>query len=111
LKKYDFAIFDAGNTDNIQAHIENSEIIIGVHGSDLADIIFAHINCKVIELIPTDHLKPYYKNIANNKGLNYECLFCESLSLRNTIAGPSNMKITVNIDDLENLIVNTLKCI
>ena len=87
-----------------------SDVVIGVHGSDLIDCIFMKAGTTIIEIMPTDHIKPYHFNICKKLGINYVCVHAISAKQRNTRLGPSNASCILSKIDME-LIKERIKSI
>ena len=52
----------------------NCSVVIGPHGAGLTNLILAPTGTKVIEIQPTDHIKPHYMFLAKGCGLDYQLL-------------------------------------
>jgi hypothetical protein len=57
----------------------NAEVIIGVHGAALHNLLFSRPGTKVIELFPYDYFEPSNYNLANHSGCEYHYLIGEPL--------------------------------
>jgi hypothetical protein len=91
-----YAVVDATATSDIFGVFRNAESVVGVHGSDLADVIFMRRGAHVLELTPTDHVHAYFRMAGRVKGLRYDTLFCASESNRLRAIGPSKAGVIVD---------------
>ena len=74
-----------------------SNIIIGIHGANLANAIFKNKNTKLIELYPfqTNQNADFYKYMAEQRNLKYLRFFCKNIT---------NTKIFVDLKKLEKIL-------
>jgi hypothetical protein len=103
FEEYGFEIYDP--TSNPHAHLDFAEAIFvaGASGSNLTGIAFASEQCKVLELMPSDHVYPYYYSLATSAGKKYGYLLCKSLQERPPNSwGPSHSNFFVDMVELEN---------
>jgi hypothetical protein len=75
-----------------------ADLIVGVSGSDLSDSVFMKRGAGLLEIHPSDHIKPYNWNIAGKLGLTYRSLVARSDIERRTPVGPGNSPITIDVD-------------
>jgi len=102
LIKHDFEIYDPVQHENQPYDFAESAIIAGPHGGGLSDLAFCQPSTKVLELIPTDHVYPYYYTLSAAAGLEYGCLVCPSTHERGQDArGPSSYNFYVNEDEFD----------
>jgi capsular polysaccharide biosynthesis protein len=100
--KYGFEIYDP--TEHIESHRDFAEaaIVVGGSGSGLTGLAFCQPGTKVLELIPTDHVYPYYYTLCDAAGLEYGCLVCQSVHERGQDPwGPSSYNFNVNENEFE----------
>ncbi len=103
LLRYDFEIYHPEQNANSHQDFAEATIVVGPSGSALTGLVFCQLGTKVLELIPTDHVYPYYYTLSDAAGLDYGCLVCRSNRERNPDAfGPSPSNFYVNEDELEN---------
>jgi len=81
LKKYDFKILDMGNFNIYeQANIFNSaEVIIGIHGAALSNVVFCKPQTKLVEIFNPLYMPTMYWGIASQVGVEYYCSIGKSL--------------------------------
>jgi capsular polysaccharide biosynthesis protein len=102
LKRYDFEIYNP--TDNENSHLDFAEaaVVIGISGSALTGLAFCQAGTKVLELMGTDHVYPYYYTLSDAANLQYNVLVCQSSHERRTDAwGPSPANIYVDEKEFE----------
>lgn len=64
--------------------------VVSAHGAALTDVVFCPASSRVLELIPSDHVFPYYFTLSIAGRLRYSCLFGKSLNhLEPGAIGPS----------------------
>lgn len=103
LRKYDFEIYNPVEHENQPFDFAESAIIVGPHGGGLSNLAFCQRGTKVLELIPTDHVYPYYYTISNAAGLDYSCMVCQSTQERGKDAwGPSSYDFYVDEYEFDN---------
>jgi capsular polysaccharide biosynthesis protein len=77
-----------------------AEIVVGPHGAALTDIVYCFPGTRVLELIPSDHVYPYFYTLASAAGLEYYCLPGTSTSVRSkSVAGPSPYDFYLDPDE------------
>jgi hypothetical protein len=96
-----YLIATGASLDDSWAAFADADIVAGVHGSDLADCIFMQRGSMLFEIIPSDHRKPYYFNVAAKQGIEFRCLLARSATRRPTVHGFSFADITVDIAALD----------
>lgn len=103
LIRHGFEMIDPtqmANEDLVRKFGEAS-LIVGAHGAGLADIALCPPGAKILELVPSDHVQPYYYTLANAADLEYHCLICPSVNERGENAwGPSPYDFHVNETEL-----------
>jgi len=73
--------------------------IVSAHGAALTDLAFCPPGAKVLELMPSDHIYPYYYTLSLASGLAYHCIFGESSNVRpRGSVGPSPYDFVVDCD-------------
>jgi len=56
----------------------SASTIVAAHGAGLANLVFCKLGAKLIEFFPNEHPRIYYKIIAENLKIDYNCLFFPS---------------------------------
>ncbi|WAC22182.1 glycosyltransferase family 61 protein [Blastomonas sp. SL216] len=93
-------IYDHARVSDEFSHFRQAELVVGAHGSGLTNIALCHPGTKVMELVPTDHVFPYYYTLADAAGLDYACLAGHSSQMREKGAwGPSHFDFTVDPEE------------
>jgi capsular polysaccharide biosynthesis protein len=110
LKKYDFEIYDPSRQDNQPHDFAEAAIIVGPHGSGLADLVFCQRGTTVLELLPSDHLYPYYYTLSDAAGLAYGYLLGDSTRQRRLGAwGPSKYDFSINAAEFESALAQIIR--
>jgi Glycosyltransferase 61 len=81
LAQHGFTAVDATEVD-LAALMTRAQVVVGEHGAALADLAFCRPGTAVIELIPSDHMQPYYFSLARAAGLDYSAVVCRSSAHR-----------------------------
>lgn len=98
LKEYNFEIYNPSEHSETFKDFAQASIIIGPHGAGLADIIFCQPGTKVLELIPSNHVYPYYYTAAQAAGLDYSCVIGQSEKKhKKSTLGPSPYKFYIDL--------------
>ena len=81
LSRYDFeTVYLEGMSFADQILLfQSAEFIIGAHGAGLANLVFCEPGTKVIELMPSAELRPFFWLIAEKLDLAYGLQFCETV--------------------------------
>ena len=78
--------------------IYNSNIIIAIHGANLANAIYKKKNTKIIELYPfqTNQNADFYKYMAEQRNLKYSRFLCRNINNTKIIVDINRLKKTLN---------------
>ena len=101
FERHGFLVTTGARLEDSWAAFAGADVVAGVQGSDLADCIFMRAGSTVLEIVPSDHRKPYYFNVASRLGLNFRCLLAPSATQRRSVHGFSTAEITVDAAALE----------
>lgn len=83
VREYGFEIYNPGDDPQNQiAHFADADVVVGSEGSAMANLIFCKPGTKVLELLASDHIFPYYYSIAMSADLQYNCIVGDSLGKR-----------------------------
>lgn len=105
LARVGFTIVDPVEHARPELLFMNADIIVGAHGAGLTDIVFSKPGAILVEIIPSDHVYPYYHNLAGATGLKYSYIYANSIkNRRKGSSGPSPYDLVVDVPDLLNLI-------
>ena len=74
LKEFGFEVFEPVEHENPPRVFSEAEIVVGAHGAGLADIAFCQPGTKILELIPSDHVRPYWYTLSEAADLEYSYL-------------------------------------
>jgi len=106
LISHNFEIYDPMQHPDSHRDFSEAKIVVGASGSGLTGLAFCQPGTKVLELVPTDHVYPYYYTLSDAASLNYGCLVCRSVKERGLSArGPSPFDFYVDEEELENALV------
>lgn len=93
-------IHDFRTVDDEFARLREADLVVGPHGSDLANIAVCREGAKVLELVPSDHVHPYFYTLAEGAGLDYCYLVGTSAGERaGPRSGPSPFDFHVDPDE------------
>lgn len=97
-----FELFEPLHTSqDPRTAFSQADVVVGPHSSALADLVFCAPGTTVLELVPTDHVYPYWYCASITAELDYSYLACPSTSVRPVgTLGPSPYDFTVDLDDL-----------
>lgn len=101
LLKYNFEIvyFEEMDFEQQVKTMQCAEVIMGVHGANMANMLFLKSGARVIELLNKEVCNPCYFQLASNLELDYYAIFCNPI----LASGPvNNQDIEVDIHALEN---------
>jgi Glycosyltransferase 61 len=85
-----------------------ARLIVGVSGSDLSDSVFMSPAATLVEIHPSDHIKPYNWNVTRKIGVAYQSLVAQSKVQRNSIAGPGGSPVVVDPKALQAILERTI---
>ncbi len=106
LRKYNFEIYNPAEHENQPFDFAEAAIVVGPHGGGLSNLAFCRQGTKVLELIPSDHIYPYYYTLSNAAVLEYSCMVCQSTHERGQDAwGPSSYDFYVDEKEFDNTLL------
>lgn len=109
MKKRDFEIFDPAGSKDPPAHFAEAEVVVGGHGAGLADLAFCSRETRVLELMPSDHIRPYWYTLSDATGLRYGYLLGESAGQRPSGSlGPSPYDLYVDEREFDEALTQTI---
>jgi len=112
VSKYNFEVmhFENMTFENQAALMQEAEVVIGVHGANLANILFMQPKCAVIEMLNINSVNPLYFRLSSYLSLAYYALPCDQTiaeSLNENI-GPvlkvNDNDIAVDLEKLEDIL-------
>ena len=71
LLDFGFEICEAGAAQDEAKMLSEARCVIGAHDAGLANLAFCQPGTLVIEIIPSDHIYPYYYTLADSARLRY----------------------------------------
>lgn len=95
-----FEIYDPAKAVDSQRDFAEAAVIVGPHGSGLANLAWCRPGTKILELLPSDHVFPYYYALAESAGLEYGCLVCRS-EVERTPGHPGPSRSDFHVDEGE----------
>lgn len=88
--EFGFQPFDFRACEHEPSFFHAAEAVIGAHGAGLTNLAFCQPATRVLELIPSDHVYPYYYTLSDSGSLDYSYLVGKSTQTRAPGAwGPS----------------------
>jgi capsular polysaccharide biosynthesis protein len=106
LRERGFEIYDPSANENPRRDFAEAALVVGGHGAGLTDILFCAPGATVLELVPSDHVFPYYYAMAHAAQLRYACILGRSLQQRPAGSwGPSPYDFEVDPDVLGEALV------
>lgn len=101
LAREGFEIIEPAQVADAPVLFSEARIVIGAHGAGLTDGIFCPPGTTLVELVPSDHVFPYYYSMAGAAQIDYAYLVGQSLGSRRKGAwGPSPFDFEVDVDAL-----------
>lgn len=82
MEDHGFLIYDPSEHHDQPADFAAADVIVGAHGAGLANLVFCEPGTRVLELVPTDQLHPYYHTLSWAAGLDHSILPCPSAAER-----------------------------
>jgi capsular polysaccharide biosynthesis protein len=107
LRRRGFEVYQPGSTPHPHRDFAQAEVIVGAHGGSLSELVYCQPGTRVVELVPSDHVFPYYYSLALATGLDYACIGCPSETQRAADAtGPSLADFYVDPEALDAALVH-----
>ena len=63
----------------------NAEVIIGLTGAGLTNLMFCQAKTKVIELFPSSYVTYFYASVAGHLALDYHALIFDNASILSSV--------------------------
>jgi capsular polysaccharide biosynthesis protein len=97
LNEFGFEIYDPSKHLDPWLDFSQATAVIGPHGAGLTDLVFCPAGAAVLELLPSDHVHPYYCSLSQAAGLRYGYMMGQSERQRPKRAvGPSPYDFVVD---------------
>jgi capsular polysaccharide biosynthesis protein len=97
LTESGFEIYDPSQHRDPWVDFSQATAVIGPHGAGLTDLVFCPAETAVLELLPSDHVYPYFCSLSQAAGLRYAYLIGQSERQRSKRAwGPSPYDFSVS---------------
>jgi capsular polysaccharide biosynthesis protein len=102
LADYHFENIDPLSVRDQHLLFSEMEVMVTIHGSALANIVFCQPGAKILDLMPENHVTSFAYSLAQAGGLEYYYLLCGNVARRAAGAiGPDYSDFTVDIPALE----------
>lgn len=99
-REFGFQIHDFERCQDEPQLFGTAEAVIGAHGAALANLAFCNPGTRVLELVPSDHVFPYYYTVAESMQLEYHALMGRSFGSRPAGSfGPSPFDFAVDPEE------------
>lgn len=98
-----FETVDFRKISDDAALFAGADVVVGPHGAGLANVVFCPPGGKLLELIPSNHVFPFYYSAASAAGLDYWGLIgpAEGPELTHDFAPPSDSDFRIEPAELE----------
>lgn len=96
LSSEGFEIIVPHKTENLPQIFNEAKIVMGVHGSNLADCCFCRKGTTLVELLPSFHIYAYYASLASAVGMNYHSIIFDVKKGSNFLADIEKVKLLLN---------------
>jgi capsular polysaccharide biosynthesis protein len=70
-----------------------AQVVVGLHGAGLANLVFARPETKVVELLPDHWMNPCFQNLAAQAGLSYTFCVAKSTEPKRKFAADARVEI------------------
>lgn len=108
LKSFGFEVYDP-KWETSKLLFSKAKIIVGASGAGLSDVIFCNDGATLIELVPTDHIYPYFINAANAAGVNHITVTANSIGKSiDGRFGPSSFDCVINLEFVKQALLSIL---
>jgi capsular polysaccharide biosynthesis protein len=102
VRKRRFEVYTPGGRLSQPEDFDQATFVLGAHGAGLANLAFCRPGTRVLEIVPTDHARPYYYSLALAGGLDYAYIVGQSVDHRPLDAfGPSPYDFEIEARELE----------
>jgi hypothetical protein len=110
LDRHGFEIYDFKKVEDEARYFAEAAIVVGAHGAGLTNLVFLSPQAKVLELLPSDHIWPYYYTITESAGAEYAYIVGQSLGSRpKGTWGPSPFDFIVDPSSFEQALATLCK--
>jgi len=80
--EFGLEIFDFSTSGDELEAFRSASLIVGAHGAGLTNLAICMPGTRVLELLPSDHVYPYYYTVSEAAGLDYAYLVGQSAGQR-----------------------------
>jgi len=107
LHRYGFETYDPMEHSSSHLDFAEAQAVVGVSGSALTGLVFCAAGTKVLEIMSSDHLFPYYYTLANAGSLDFSYIVGQSETQRESDAwGPSKHDFAIDTKAFESAVRN-----
>ena len=113
LSKYGFASYELSKL-NFQEKINlfaQADIVIATIGAGQGNLVFCKDKTSVIELMADDFAQPFFSDLANKSGLNYDYQICESDGRAETFKQGEKLNLKADIAEIERKVQNIINTV
>lgn len=110
LKAFGFELVLPGSLSISEqaALFRHAETIVSVHGAALANLVFAHPQLKLIELLPNNHIQPTFWTLGQQLGIDHQLVVGEEAPLRfERLRRDTKADLSISPDKLEAVLRDT----
>lgn len=100
LEKYGFKSYELSRLsfrEKIQL-FNNAKVIIGTHGAGQTNVVFCKKGTHMLEFIPEGLILPYYYDLANHVGVNFNYLIFKSTKQPKSVRDGMNLDIIADLN-------------
>lgn len=106
LEGHGFELYDPAEHADSPADFAAASVVVGVHGAGLAGVAFCRPGTCVLELIPEDHVMPYWYTLSEAGGLRYGYLIGDA---HPSPLGASKSDLSIDVRDFEAALADTVQ--
>jgi hypothetical protein len=108
LREFDFTTYDCAKQAGHDAFAD-AEIIVGPHGAGLSNLVFSKPGAKVLDLMPSDFILPFFHAKAEAMGRDYSYILGRSEGVRPPdFFGPSPFNFWIDPSELRSALEELL---
>lgn len=105
-QEFGFEVYNFETVDNEFEYFQTAELVVRPHGAGLTNIAVCRAGMGILELVPSDHIFPYYYTLAESAELDYSYIVGKSIEHRPPGSwGPSLADFHVDADDYRQALI------
>ena len=112
MEEHGFRIYAPSDHDDQPADFAAAAVVVGPHGAGLANVAFCQPGTRLLEFMPTAHVRPYYFTLAVRAGIEWACLPCRCRTVGDRPSGefqPAPFSYRVDPDALRAALAELLQ--